>query len=65
MNTQLLVELAAYALSVGCLYGALSTRLKVLEKKVDIHNHLVDRMYRAEMNIKLVEERVEEVLRNE
>ena len=50
---------------MGCLYGALSTRLKVLEKKVDIHNHLVDRMYRAEMNIKLVEERVEEVLRNE
>lgn len=59
MTTQLWVELVAYAISVGCLYGALSTRLKVLEKKVDLHNHLVERMYRAEMKIKLMEERLE------
>ena len=60
MTTQLWVELVAYAVSVGCLYGALSTRLKVLEKKVDVHNHLVERMYRAEMKIKLLEEKLEE-----
>lgn len=59
MTTQLWVELVAYAVSVGCLYGALSTRLKVLEKKVDIHNHLVERMYFAEMKIKLIEEKLE------
>lgn len=59
MNSQLLIELFAYAVSVGCLYGALSTRLNVLEKKVDLHNHLVDRMYRAEMKIKLLEEKTE------
>lgn len=59
MTTQLWVELVAYAISVGCLYGALSTRLKVLEKKVDLHNHLVERMYRAEMKIKLIEEKFE------
>ena len=65
MSAQLVVELAAYAVSVGCLYGALSTRLRVLEKKVDLHNHLVERMYRAEMKIKLVEERMEEVFHHE
>lgn len=63
MNTQLWVELVAYAVSVGCLYGALSTRLKVLEKKVDIHNHLVERMYKAEMKIRLLEQKVEEAIR--
>lgn len=59
MSSQLLIEILAYAVSVGCLYGAISTRLKVLEKKVDLHNHLVDRMYRAELKIKLLEERTE------
>lgn len=63
MNTQLWVELVAYAVSVGCLYGALSTRLKVLEKKVDIHNHLVERMYKAEMKIRLLEQKIEEAIR--
>lgn len=59
MPTQLLVELVAYAVSVGCLYGALSTRLRVLEKKVDIHNHLVERMYRVESKMDLLEERLD------
>lgn len=56
MTTQLWIQIIAYAVSIGCLYGAISTRLKVLEKKVDIHNHLVDRMYKAENKIELLEE---------
>lgn len=60
MTTQLWVELVAYAVSVGCLYGALSTRLKVLEKKVDIHNHLVERMYKVEMKTDFLEHRMDE-----
>lgn len=59
MSHQLLLELLAYAISIGCLYGAISTRLSVLEKKVDVHNHLVERMYRAEGKIVALEEKVE------
>lgn len=58
MTTQLWIQIIAYAVSIGCLYGAISTRLKVLEKKVDIHNHLVDRMYKAETKIALLEEEI-------
>lgn len=58
MNTQTLIQLIAYALSVGCLYGAVSARLSVLEKKVDVHNHLIDRMYRAERDISLISQRL-------
>ena len=56
MTTQLWIQIIAYAVSIGCLYGAISTRLKVLEKKVNIHNHLVDRMYKAESKIEVLEE---------
>ena len=59
MSHQLLLELFVYAISVGCLYGALSTRLKVLEKKVDLHNHVVERMYKAEDKLHTIETKME------
>lgn len=59
MTTQFWIQIIAYAVSIGCLYGALSTRLKVLEKKVDIHNHLVERMYNVEAKLRVMEERAE------
>ena len=33
-------------------------RLETLEKKVDKHNNLVERMYEAEENIRVTEERI-------
>ena len=65
MTSQLWIQIVAYAVSIGCLYGAISTRLRELEKKVDRHNHLVERMYRAEMRIRRMEEKMEEVARYE
>ena len=36
-------------------------RVQQLEKKVDKHNNLIDRMYKAETNIKLIQEEVEQL----
>ena len=36
-------------------------RLEQLEKKVGKHNNLIDRMYKAESNIKLIQEEVEQL----
>ena len=36
-------------------------RVDQLEKKVDKHNNLIDRMYKAESNIKLIQEEVEQL----
>jgi len=58
MSTQFWIQMLTYAVSIGCMYGALSTRLKVLEKKVDCHNHLIERMYEVESDIKLIKERI-------
>lgn len=55
MSTQFWIQILAYAVSIGCLYGGISTRLKVLEKKVDCHNHLVERMYKVESRLKYLE----------
>lgn len=55
MTTQFWIQIIAYAVSIGCLYGALSTRLRVLEKKVDCHNHLVERMYKVENRLDIID----------
>ena len=34
-------------------------RVEQLEKKVDKHNNLIDRMYKAESNIKLIQEEID------
>lgn len=36
-------------------------RVEQLEKKVDKHNNLIDRMYKVEPNIKLIQEEVEQL----
>ena len=36
-------------------------RVEQLEKKVDKHNNLIDRMYKAESSIKLIQEEVEQL----
>ena len=36
-------------------------RVEQLEKKVDKHNNLIDRMYKVESNIKLIQEEVEQL----
>ena len=36
-------------------------RVELLEKKVDKHNNLIDRLYKAESSIKLIQEEVEQL----
>lgn len=36
------------------MYGTIKTRLNYLEKKLDKHNHVVERMYAAERDIAIL-----------
>ena len=36
-------------------------RVEQLEKKVDKHNNLIDRMYKAESNIEVIQEEIEQL----
>ena len=46
-------------LSVVISNNLIKYRVEQLEKKVDKHNNLIDRMYKAESNIKLIQEEVD------
>ena len=60
-----LITLAG-AIGSGVLSAVISNnlikyRVEQLEKKVDKHNNLIDRMYKAESSIKLIQEEVEQL----
>ena len=54
----LVVQLSVYGASIGVIYGTMRTRLNYLEQKLDKHNCLVERMYKAEKDILIIDEKV-------
>ena len=48
MSTEFWVQMLIYGATLGTAVGAILTRLKYMEKKIDKHNGLIDRMYKAE-----------------
>ena len=57
-STEFWLQIAAYAASCAALYSAVATRLTYLEKKVDSHARAVERLYRAQEDLRVLEERV-------
>ena len=60
-----LITLAG-TISSGVLSAVISNnlikyRVEQLEKKVDKHNNLIDRMYKAESNIEVIQEEIEQL----
>lgn len=52
----LIVQLCAYGVSFGTIYGTLTTRLKYLEQKVDKHNQVIERTYALEKQVAILQE---------
>lgn len=48
LSIELIIMILAYAVSIGCLYGALSTKIDTLTKQVEKHNGVIERQFRLE-----------------
>ncbi|MHC1722428.1 MAG: hypothetical protein AB9836_04385 [Aminipila sp.] len=48
MTTEFWIQMIVYAVSLGSFGGVVMTKLSNLEKKQDIHNGLIARMYKVE-----------------
>lgn len=46
----LLIQLVVYGVSIGVIYGTVKTRLNYIEKKLDKHNNVVERVYKLEQD---------------
>lgn len=55
------VQILIYALSFGVVYGSFKTKLDYLEKKMDKHNQLQDRMVVVEQSVKSAHRRLDDL----
>ena len=58
---QVSVETGVYLLGLASMAGASLARLSALEKKVDKHNHRVERMTAAERDLKTLFRHIDEL----
>ena len=61
MTLSNIIQILVYLISISSLGGAILTRISALEKKVEKHNNLIERMYRCEESLKSVHKRVDEL----
>lgn len=54
----LLIQLVVYGVSIGTIYGIMKTRLDYIEKKLDKHNNVAERVYRLEADAKVAFEKI-------
>lgn len=53
----LLIQLVVYGVSIGVIYGTVKTRLNYIEKKLDKHNNIVERVYKLEQDQAVIMEK--------
>ena len=54
----LLIQLVVYGVSIGTIYGIMRTRLDYIEKKLDKHNNVAERVYKLESDSKVAFEKI-------
>lgn len=59
MSTEFWIQMLVYAVSLGSFGGVVLTRLSYLEKKMDKHNNLVERMVACEQSAKSAHHRLD------
>lgn len=61
MSTEFWIQMVIYAVTIGTFAGTVLTRIGNLEKKMDKHNCLVERMVAVEGSVKSAHHRIEEI----
>lgn len=60
LNAEIIINLFAYAITIGVVYGSIRQQIKQLAEKVDKHNNLIERMYQVESQIEIIENKLED-----
>lgn len=55
MTTEFWVQMIAYGITFGTAIGVMKTKLKYIENKLDKHNSLVERMYKLEKDVAIIQ----------
>ena len=54
MSTEFWIQMICYGVTFGTFAGVVKTKLKYIEEKLDKHNNLVERTYKLEKDVALL-----------
>lgn len=57
MSTEFWIQMIIYGVSFGVSAGIIKTKLNYIEKKLDKHNNVVERTYKLETDMSVVQEK--------
>jgi len=61
ITTGFILQVAIYLITFGTFGGTIITKINALEKKVEKHNGMVERMYKCEESCKSAHHRIDEM----
>lgn len=61
LSTEFWIQITITIGTLGVTFGGILTRIKQLEKKMDKHNNIVERLTRAEESAKSAHHRIDEL----
>jgi hypothetical protein len=61
MTTEFWIQMVVYAVSIGSFAGVVLTKLAYLEKKMDKHNGIVERVAALEKDVESIHYRIQEI----
>ena len=61
MTTEFWIQMLVYAVSIGSFAGVILTKINYLEKKMDKHNGLMERMVVVEQSCKSAHHRIDDM----
>lgn len=59
MNTEFWIQMIVYGVTFGTAIGVLKTKLKYIEDKLDKHNSVIERTYKLEKDVALLQQDAE------
>jgi len=61
MTTEFWIQMVIYAVTIGSFAGTTLTRLKNLERKMDKHNNMIERLAKVEASTSSAHHRIDEL----
>lgn len=59
MNTEFWIQMIVYGVTFGTTIGVFKTKLKYIEDKLDKHNSVIERTYKLEKDVALLQQDAE------
>ncbi len=61
LSPEFWIQIIIYAVSFGVVFGQFQAKIKYIEKQLDKHNNVIERLYKIEESTKMAHTRIDDL----